>query len=48
MHIVQTPDGSWTNWSVTRRMTHDKGHLVGPIIPEQDIGITSQMWKDKG
>ncbi|KAL4881913.1 UbiD decarboxylyase family [Aspergillus karnatakaensis] len=48
MHIVQTPDGSWTNWSITRAMTHDKRHLVGPIIPKQDIGVIYQMWKDKG
>lgn len=48
MHIVQTPDGSWTNWSITRGMTHDKRHLVGPIIPKQDIGVIFQMWKDKG
>jgi 4-hydroxy-3-polyprenylbenzoate decarboxylase len=48
MHIVQTPDGSWTNWSITRNMVHDKRHLVGPIIPKQDIGQIYQMWKDKG
>ncbi|KAJ0419134.1 UbiD decarboxylyase family [Aspergillus carlsbadensis] len=48
MHIVQTPDGSWTNWSITRNMIHDKTHLVGPIIPKQDIGQIYQMWKDKG
>ncbi|OQE31798.1 hypothetical protein PENSTE_c001G02231 [Penicillium steckii] len=48
MHIVQTPDGSWTNWSITRSMVHDKRNLVGPIIPKQDIGVIYQMWKDKG
>ncbi|KAJ5689279.1 hypothetical protein N7462_003671 [Penicillium macrosclerotiorum] len=48
MHIVQTPDGRWTNWSITRAMVHDKRNLVGPIIPKQDIGVIYQMWKDKG
>lgn len=48
MHIVQTPDGRWTNWSITRAMVHDKRTLVGPIIPKQDIGVIWQMWKDRG
>ncbi|KAJ5723158.1 hypothetical protein N7488_001193 [Penicillium malachiteum] len=48
MHIVQTPDGLWTNWSITRGMVHDKSRLVGPIIPKQDIGVIYQMWKEKG
>lgn len=48
MHIVQTPDGRWTNWSITRGMVHDKRSLVGPVIPKQDIGVIHQMWKEKG
>lgn len=24
MHVVQTPDKSWTNWSIARAMVHDK------------------------
>lgn len=48
MHIVKTPDGRWVNWSITRGMVHDKRSLVGPIIPKQDIGVISQLWKDKG
>lgn len=48
MHVVQTPDGSWINWSITRGMVHDKRSLVGPVIPKQDIGVISQMWKAKG
>lgn len=47
MHIVQTPDGHWTNWSITRGMVHGKRSLVGPVIPKQDIGVIHQMWKDK-
>lgn len=48
MYIVKTPDGRWVNWSITRGMVHDKRALVGPVIPKQDIGVISQMWKDKG
>ncbi|RJE23104.1 cytoplasm protein [Aspergillus sclerotialis] len=48
MHIVKTPDGRWVNWSITRAMVHDKRALVGPVIPKQDIGVISQMWKEKG
>ncbi|OJJ76727.1 hypothetical protein ASPBRDRAFT_62820 [Aspergillus brasiliensis CBS 101740] len=48
MHIVKTPDGRWTNWSITRGMVHDKRSLVGPVIPKQDIGVIWQMWKEKG
>ncbi|KAL4941274.1 hypothetical protein BDV06DRAFT_229825 [Aspergillus oleicola] len=48
MHIVQTPDESWKNWSITREMVHGKRTLVGPINPKQDIGVVYQMWKDRG
>ncbi|RAL66826.1 hypothetical protein DID88_007609 [Monilinia fructigena] len=27
MHIVQTPDKSWTNWSIARAMVHNKESL---------------------
>ncbi len=47
MHIVQTPNGDWVNWSITRGMIHDQRSLVGPIIPKQDIGVIWQMWKDR-
>lgn len=29
MHVVQSPDGKWTNWSIARAMVDDKNHLVG-------------------
>ncbi|KAJ5772758.1 hypothetical protein N7457_007654 [Penicillium paradoxum] len=29
MHIVQYPDGSWTNWSIARAMVSDERHLTG-------------------
>ncbi|KAF7556567.1 hypothetical protein G7Z17_g1306 [Cylindrodendrum hubeiense] len=48
MYVVQSPDGSWVNWSITRSMLHGKRSLVGPVMPRQDIGVIRQMWKDKG
>lgn len=48
MHIVQSPDGKWTNWSIARAMVHDKNHLVGLVIPPQHIWQIHQMWKKEG
>lgn len=48
MFIVQSPDGPWVNWSITRGMLHDKRSLVCPVIPRQDIGVIRQMWLDRG
>lgn len=48
MHVVQSPDGSWTNWSIARAMVHDKRHLVGLVIEPQHIWQIQQMWKREG
>lgn len=48
MHIVQSPDGKWTNWSIARAMVHDKRHLVGLVIEPQHIWQIHQMWKKEG
>ncbi|CAG8084375.1 unnamed protein product [Penicillium salamii] len=45
MHIVQSPDGSWTNWSIARAMVSDERHLVGLVIEPQHIWQIHQMWK---
>ncbi|PQE32103.1 Ferulic acid decarboxylase 1 protein [Rutstroemia sp. NJR-2017a WRK4] len=45
MHVVQTPDKSWTNWSIARAMVHDKNHLAGLVIEPQHIWQIHQMWK---
>lgn len=45
MHIVQTPDRKWTNWSIARAMVHDKNHLTGLVIEPQHIWQIHQMWK---
>ncbi|PYH94465.1 UbiD-domain-containing protein [Aspergillus ellipticus CBS 707.79] len=43
MHILQSPDGSWTNWSIARSMVHDRTKLVGLCIPPQHIWQTREM-----
>lgn len=48
MHIVQTPDKKWTNWSIARAMVHDKNHLTGLVIEPQHIWQIHQMWKHEG
>jgi len=45
--VVQIPDGSWTNWSITRIMLLDKNRMTGLVVPLQHIGIIHQMWKEQ-
>ncbi|GJM14894.1 MAG: UbiD-like decarboxylase [Thermodesulfobacteriota bacterium] len=46
--IAQTPDKSWTNWSINRIMLLDKNRMTGLVPPQQHLGIIHQMWADKG
>ncbi|KAF2159459.1 hypothetical protein M409DRAFT_71016 [Zasmidium cellare ATCC 36951] len=46
MFVVQSPDGNWTNWSITRGMVCGKRKIVAPIMPKQDIETIFQLWKD--
>ncbi|KAI9927287.1 hypothetical protein ASPWEDRAFT_165867 [Aspergillus wentii DTO 134E9] len=48
MHIVQSPDGEWTNWSIARAMVHDEKHLAGLVIQPQHIWQIHQLWKKEG
>lgn len=48
MHVVQSPDGKWTNWSIARAMIYDDKHLVGLVIPPQHIWQIQQKWKEIG
>jgi UbiD family decarboxylase len=48
MHIVQSPDGSWTNWSIARAMVSDEKHLTGLVIEPQHLWQIHQMWKKEG
>lgn len=48
MHVIQSPDGSWTNWSIARAMVHDKNHLTGLVIEPQHIWQIFNQWKKLG
>ncbi|KAF4954213.1 hypothetical protein FGADI_5426 [Fusarium gaditjirri] len=48
MHVLQSPDGTWTNWSISRAMVHDRNHLTGHIVPPQHIWQIFEMWKKLG
>ncbi|RAH78912.1 UbiD family decarboxylase [Aspergillus japonicus CBS 114.51] len=48
MHILQSPDGSWTNWSIARAMIHDRNQLVGLCIPPQHNWQIKEMWRKQG
>ncbi|MFJ8932171.1 UbiD family decarboxylase [Streptomyces sp. NPDC102364] len=47
-HVVRTPDGRWTSWSVSRTMLHGPRTLVGPAMPQQHLGMIHQMWRERG
>ncbi|EWZ30913.1 UbiD decarboxylyase family [Fusarium oxysporum Fo47] len=48
MHIVQSPDGKWTNWSIARAMVYDRNHLAGLVIKPQHLYQIHEMWKKEG
>ncbi|PYH94340.1 UbiD-domain-containing protein [Aspergillus ellipticus CBS 707.79] len=37
MHVITSPDGSWTNWSIARAIVHDKNYLTGLVIKPQHV-----------
>ncbi|EXL66628.1 hypothetical protein FOPG_17221 [Fusarium oxysporum f. sp. conglutinans race 2 54008] len=48
VHILQTPDGSWTNWSIFRGMVHDKRRLACLVIPGQHNSMVREQWLKQG
>ncbi|GAB5590972.1 Ferulic acid decarboxylase 1 [Umbelopsis nana] len=48
MHVLSSPDGKWTNWSIARAMVYDKRHLVGLVMLPQHIAQIQEMWKKEG
>ncbi|WNE99690.1 UbiD family decarboxylase [Streptomyces luomodiensis] len=47
-HVVATPDGRWTSWSISRTMLHGRTTLVGPCMPQQHLGAIHRMWRERG
>lgn len=48
VHILETPDKSWTNWSVFRGMVHDKRRLSCLVIPGQHNSMIRDQWLKLG
>ncbi|GIZ48299.1 hypothetical protein CKM354_001136700 [Cercospora kikuchii] len=48
IHILQTPDGRWTNWSIFRGMVHDRKSLVCLVGGGQHVSIIRDEWLSKG
>ncbi len=46
--IVRTPDGSWTNWSITRVMIAGRNTMVGGVAPGEHLAIIFEKWKALG
>lgn len=48
IHILQSPDGSWTNWSIFRGMVHDQNHIVCLVNPGQHNHMIKEKWQKQG
>jgi 4-hydroxy-3-polyprenylbenzoate decarboxylase len=46
--IVRTPDGRWTNWSITRIMVTGRNTMLGGVIPRQHLGMIYREWQTLG
>lgn len=44
VHILQTPDGRWSNWSIFRGMVHDSKHLVCLVGNGQHVSMIRDEW----
>jgi UbiD family decarboxylase len=43
--VVRTPDGRWTNWSISRIMLLGKNTMTGVVIPRQHLGMIHARWQ---
>lgn len=48
VHVLTTPDGSWTNWSIFRGMIHDSKRLVCLVGTGQHNAIIREKWLKEG
>ncbi|KAH7176023.1 hypothetical protein EDB81DRAFT_863878 [Dactylonectria macrodidyma] len=48
VHVLETPDKSWTNWSIFRGMVHDKRGLTCLVIPGQHNSMIRDQWLKQG
>ncbi|GFF79590.1 UbiD family decarboxylase [Aspergillus lentulus] len=48
MHILNSPDGTWTNWSISRALVSDRNHLTINAVKPQHIWQLHELWKVEG
>ncbi|MFE8991241.1 UbiD family decarboxylase [Streptomyces collinus] len=46
--ITRSPDGSWTNWAITRIMLRNRTSMTGIVVPAQHVGRMHRMWSERG
>ncbi len=46
--VARTPDGRWTNWSISRIMVIGKQTMTGIVLPRQHLGMIHAQWKALG
>ncbi|MFJ1528842.1 UbiD family decarboxylase [Streptomyces mirabilis] len=46
--VARTPDGRWTNWSISRIMMIDDRHMTGLVLPGQHLGMIWREWEAIG
>jgi UbiD family decarboxylase len=46
--VARTPDGRWTNWSISRVMMIDGRHITPLVLPQQHIGVIWAEWQKIG
>ncbi|EMT72239.1 3-octaprenyl-4-hydroxybenzoate carboxy-lyase-domain-containing protein [Fusarium oxysporum II5] len=48
VHVLQMPDGSWTNWSIFRGMVYDKNRIVCLVGGGQHNSMIRDAWLAAG
>jgi len=48
IHVLQSPDGTWTNWSIFRGMVVDKQRIVCLVGTGQHNSVIRQKWLEAG
>jgi 4-hydroxy-3-polyprenylbenzoate decarboxylase len=46
--VAKTPDGRWTNWSISRMMMMDNHRITGLVLPQQHLGMIWKEWESIG
>ena len=46
--VARTPDGRWTNWSISRIQMINGRQMTGLVLPQQHIGMIWKEWEKIG